>query len=681
MKRIISRPLACYCVTTRRLLLGFLIGITLMFGVARQASAAGITFGVNSTGDGADATPGNNICETAAGNGVCTLRAAIQEVNARNNGGDTIAFNIPSSDPGCSAGVCTITLGTALPAIATGVNISGPGASFLTISGNNAVGVFDVSTPQTVNFSGLTIANGNSVFGGGGIRTDRSISSVTVNVTDCVLSNNAGSAIRAVSGTVNVTSSILTGNSATQGGAIYAAISSSTGFAFVTVRVTSSVISNNTATGGGGGIYTTGAVNGSSIAVNPLVVITNSTLSGNSASNGTGGGIWVDSLGVAWVVGSTLSGNSANAGGGVYHNGNSGSQLQVTNSTLAGNSAGSGGGGGIVVEFLATSGSTANIESSIVALNTASGCCPDVSGSFSSKGFNLIGKSDGSIGFTVATDRTGTIASPLDPKLDPAGLQNNGGPTQTIALLSGSPAIDQGTSSGLTGTLTVDQRGVGYSRTVNEGISRPPGGDGTDIGAFEFGAHIDAISQKTHGPNPPDPSNTFGIPLPLTGTFPGIECRRNTGADTSGPNVGRDHRIVLTFPTAVTVTGASVTSSNASDMPTATASASSNVVTVDLHNVPNTPDANGRIPGRRLLITLTSVSDGTNTNDVAIPMGVLLGDVNGSARVDAADVSLVRQQALQPITSSNFREDINVSGRVDAADVSIARQQTLASLP
>jgi hypothetical protein len=82
---------------------------------------------------------------------------------------------------------------------------------------------------------------------------------------------------------------------------------------------------------------------------------------------------------------------------------------------------------------------------------------------------------------------------------------------------------------------------------------------------------------------------------------------------------------------------------------------------------------------------LSDVSDGTNTNDVSIPMGVLLGDVNGSARVDAADVSLVRQQTLQPVNdnsgTSNFREDINVSDRIDAADVSVVRQQTLTSLP
>jgi hypothetical protein len=62
-------------------------------------------------------------------------------------------------------------------------------------------------------------------------------------------------------------------------------------------------------------------------------------------------------------------------------------------------------------------------------------------------------------------------------------------------------------------------------------------------------------------------------------------------------------------------------------------------------------------------------------------MGMLIGDVNASHRVDAADVSLVRQQTLQPITTSNFRNDVNASGRIDAADVSIVREQTLTSLP
>jgi hypothetical protein len=49
--------------------------------------------------------------------------------------------------------------------------------------------------------------------------------------------------------------------------------------------------------------------------------------------------------------------------------------------------------------------------------------------------------------------------------------------------------------------------------------------------------------------------------------------------------------------------------------------------------------------------------------------------------VDAADVSSVRQQTLQTVSTSNFRNDLNASGRIDAADVSIARQDTLHALP
>src|ERR1043165_4279589 len=58
---------------------------------------AGTTFTVNSTDDTADASPGDGVCETATGNGVCTLRAAIQEANA-STGPVTISFNIPASD-------------------------------------------------------------------------------------------------------------------------------------------------------------------------------------------------------------------------------------------------------------------------------------------------------------------------------------------------------------------------------------------------------------------------------------------------------------------------------------------------------------------------------------------------------------------------------------------------------
>ena len=86
-----------------------------------------------------------------------------------------------------------------------------------------------------------------------------------------------------------------------------------------------------------------------------------------------------------------------------------------------------------------------------------------------------------------ATDKKGTIAAPFNPKFDLKGLRNNGGPTQTIALQTSSPAVDKGSSVVLTGNLTTDQRGAGFPRTVDKSVANANGGDGTDIGAFELG--------------------------------------------------------------------------------------------------------------------------------------------------------------------------------------------------
>jgi hypothetical protein len=89
---------------------------------------------------------------------------------------------------------------------------------------------------------------------------------------------------------------------------------------------------------------------------------------------------------------------------------------------------------------------------------------------------------DGGTGFNQPTDQAGAVGAPLDPKLDPAGLNDNGGPTQTIALLCTSPAIDKGSGAG----LTTDQRGIGFPRTFDDSsIPNATGGDGTDIGASE----------------------------------------------------------------------------------------------------------------------------------------------------------------------------------------------------
>ena len=107
----------------------------------------------------------------------------------------------------------------------------------------------------------------------------------------------------------------------------------------------------------------------------------------------------------------------------------------------------------------------------------------DVSGNFTSAGFNLIGVEEGSTGFTASTDLKGTVPAPLDPKLDPTDTSVNilGFPVAIPGQpLCGSPVIDKGMSSG----QTTDLRGAGYARTIDD-PGQANAGDGTDIGVLE----------------------------------------------------------------------------------------------------------------------------------------------------------------------------------------------------
>jgi hypothetical protein len=192
-----------------------------------------------------------------------------------------------------------------------------------------------------------------------------------------------------------------------------------------------------------------------------------------------------------------------------------------------------------------------------------------------------------------------------------------------------------------------------------------PNGDHGDFGTLRFDIPAvqlnSVVSRKTHGS-----AGTFDVNLPLTGPL-GIECR-------SGGTNG-DYTLVFTFAnTLASVAGASVTSGTGSV-------SSSNIDSSDAHNY--IVNLTGVTNAQVIAVSLSKVTDsaGNASSAVSASMGVLIGDVNASGRVDAADVSLVRQQTLQPVTASNFREDINASGRIDAADVSITRQQTLTSLP
>jgi hypothetical protein len=171
------------------------------------------------------------------------------------------------------------------------------------------------------------------------------------------------------------------------------------------------------------------------------------------------------------LVGSALGGigGPGGRGGGIFNTSIKGTIGKIRNTLVALNSPGGGGAGGagIIIAFNGSPGQT--------------GSGFDLSGPFTSKGFNLVGILDDSIGVTNAVkgDIAGDAASSVDPLLGP--LAHNGGPTLTHALLPSSPAIDQGKNFG----LHKDQRG--HLRPFDYPlVSNSPDGDGSDIGAFEW---------------------------------------------------------------------------------------------------------------------------------------------------------------------------------------------------
>jgi hypothetical protein len=162
------------------------------------------------------------------------------------------------------------------------------------------------------------------------------------------------------------------------------------------------------------------------------------------------------------------------------------------------------------------------------------------------------------------------------------------------------------------------------------------------------------VSRKTHG------ANNFDSNLPLTGSI-GVECR-------SGGAAG-DYKVIATFAAPVTFTFAGITSGTGS---VASASAAGNQVTVNLTLVPD---------AQRITITLFGLNDGTNTGNLGIPMGILLGDTTGNGSVNASDVSLTKLQTGTALSAANFREDVTLNGSINSSDVSSVKLQSGTALP
>jgi hypothetical protein len=288
----------------------------------------------------------------------------------------------------------------------------------VTVSGGDATEVFDVAG-GTVAMRNLVISHGAA--SGGGINNSGNLT-----LTDCILDHDEAADGGGINngGNLTLTDCTLSNDGALAGGGI-----NNGG----TATLTDCTLSNDLAAGDGGGI-----VNGG------VLTLTNCTLSNNRGDLGGGdfGGGGIDNFGKATLTNCTLSNNSNFSGGGIANSG-SGATLNLTNTIVAGNSAPTN---------------------------------PDIdnTGTVMTADHNLIGDGSGS-GISNGTNGNqvgGNGNSVIDPRLGP--LANNGGPTQTLALLPGSPALGKADNAAAPHT---DQRGH---------VRLDEDGETTDIGAFEL---------------------------------------------------------------------------------------------------------------------------------------------------------------------------------------------------
>ena len=293
------------------------------------------------------------------------------------------------------------------------------------------------------NMGNLTLTQvtltGNSAAVGGAIDSVGNATLDHSTLTSNRASSEGGAVDVEIGGVVAVSDSTLSGNSAAEGGALFNDFGA-------TLTVTGSTIADNTASDVGGGI----ANSSPAYLFGGTLTVTNSTLYGNSATS-QGGGIYSQGsgsfvvpsyVGVAMVTNCTVTANQAGAGGGAYFNNLTYGSLTLNNTIVAGN--------------LQTSGATSTAN--------------DLGGGSITANDSLIGTTAG------ATITGANNLLNLNPDLGP--LADNGGPTQTAALLAGSPAIDKGANA-----LAVDANGNALT-TDQRGLPRIV--DGTvDIGAYE----------------------------------------------------------------------------------------------------------------------------------------------------------------------------------------------------
>jgi len=346
--------------------------------------------------------------------------------------------------------------------ISANLTIDGPGAGSLAVSGNNANSVFVVAGTDTI--SGLTIKDGDSA-NGGGIDDEGSLTVTDCTITENTADNNLGFGAGIFNdGTLDVVNSTISDNThADQGGGI----DSDDG---VTTTVSDSTISGNQAAAEGAGIANAGGT---------ALAISDSTLSGNSTTGVSADGGAMYLVGSAPTVrNSTIAHNTAVGGAGIYLTGSA--ALTITNATIANNSnTGIAPGGGIDASV-----GTASVGSSIFSANAGGNC--SASSSFTDNGYNI--SDDASCNFTGPGSANNSSLVGRNLGL----LGNNGGPTETMALLN-TPSADPMLRV-VVGSLcpATDQRGEPRTAPCDMGAyeAQPPGAP-TNVSAAPANTTLD----------------------------------------------------------------------------------------------------------------------------------------------------------------------------------------------
>jgi hypothetical protein len=472
--------------------------------------------------------------------------------------------------------------------------------------------------------------------------------------------------------------------SAYQAGAIYNCGGNGT----ATLTVESCRFERNSAQFGGGAIHNHASLGTATATIQRSTIRSNFVIHSQSLGGGIGNFAAPDGAANLTIKESTIEDNQAEGGGGAIFSicdGNSAlASVAIADTTISGNSGGSNGGGllsygrsaGSAVLTIVNStfsnnraetarnlnigtlwggSSSATIGNSIFTTETPSdhpwgNIYRSEGTTVTSAGYNLCDDACHSV-FIAAGDQINT-----DAMLGP--LQENGGPTRTHAPLINSPAVDRGKRNTIPALATnLDQRG--WPRPVDDpAVPNMTGGDGSDVGAVENGVGVHpagAASQKTHGI-----AGTFAIELPLTGTA-GVECR-------SGSPSG-EHKVVVTFAQPVVFSHAAVVRGNGE---VASTTSSGNEVTLHLTGI-----ADAQV----LTLALFGVTDGTNSGDLGVRLGLLSGDINGSRTVNATDISIVKSGSGAVVTGANFRSDINANGLITASDIAQVKANAGRALP